>query len=376
MHNFEHCMTANKLYAPSIRGQLLDVYLAKGWFRMGQAIFTTHFLRMDQNFFPALWLRYQLQTGAGARIEKKIRKLLLPGLTYCTGPWVYSEEQEALYFEHALHTGLPIYSGLYRLMHGNSADNVYNTWQLTIHNNGQLIALGLYDRGAQASAGIISIYDGAYKKFSLGKLLMYLKMQECLRNDEDFFYPGYAVPGCDRFNYKLDILPEFTEYFDPVPGQWLASLGKAELLPDYLALMIARLQPITHLDELHEAGALLLHYAYFDGALQDNYLSHELEHPVFVYLPLPMNQAADLAIVYNCRHLGYQVFLSEKLDMGWIEYGPDGLTYEQVLHIINEVGVAANTDALLELLQQKLLPLFNNDFGPENFSIFMRGKIA
>ena len=39
----------------------LDLYLANGWFRMHQTIFTTHFLCFKQNFYSAVWLRVGLK---------------------------------------------------------------------------------------------------------------------------------------------------------------------------------------------------------------------------------------------------------------------------------------------------------------------------
>ena len=52
----------------------LDDYLSKGWYRMGQTIFTTNFLYFGKDFFSALWIRLPLQNYTfSKRISKRMR---------------------------------------------------------------------------------------------------------------------------------------------------------------------------------------------------------------------------------------------------------------------------------------------------------------
>ena len=53
--------------------QLLDRYLARGWFRMGQTIFTCHFLNFKNNLYTAIWTRLDLQ---GYTFRKSLRKII------------------------------------------------------------------------------------------------------------------------------------------------------------------------------------------------------------------------------------------------------------------------------------------------------------
>ena len=56
-----------------IPGATLDEYLSKGWFRMGQTIFTCWFLFMEKGFYSAIWIRQDLE---GFTFKKRSRKLL------------------------------------------------------------------------------------------------------------------------------------------------------------------------------------------------------------------------------------------------------------------------------------------------------------
>ena len=53
-------MFADKHYPENLNLWELDQYLEKGWYRMGQVIFTTHFLFFGSNVYSALWLRLPL----------------------------------------------------------------------------------------------------------------------------------------------------------------------------------------------------------------------------------------------------------------------------------------------------------------------------
>jgi arginine-tRNA-protein transferase len=53
----------------------LDQYLADGWFRMGQSVFTTNFLKFNHVFYSALWLRINLLEAEFPTTKSKLQKL-------------------------------------------------------------------------------------------------------------------------------------------------------------------------------------------------------------------------------------------------------------------------------------------------------------
>ena len=80
---------------------------------------------------------------------------------------------------------------------------IYNTHEINLFDGEKLIAVGYFDIGTRSAAGISSFYDPSYKKYSLGKYLIYLKMEYCQKMGFEYFYPGYFVPGYKAFDYKL-----------------------------------------------------------------------------------------------------------------------------------------------------------------------------
>jgi len=56
----------------TIKGKVLDQYLEKGWFRVGNSIFTSQFFFFDENMFSTVWLRTVLN---GFKFKKRHRKL-------------------------------------------------------------------------------------------------------------------------------------------------------------------------------------------------------------------------------------------------------------------------------------------------------------
>ncbi|HRG25661.1 MAG TPA: hypothetical protein PLL23_14770, partial [Chitinophagaceae bacterium] len=81
---------------PRITGAVLDKYLAMGWYRMGQIIFTTDYLFKEEQYYRVFWLRYRLDLFQYSKKQEKLLKLP-PGFTVTTTPLQITEELEALY---------------------------------------------------------------------------------------------------------------------------------------------------------------------------------------------------------------------------------------------------------------------------------------
>ena len=52
----------------------LDTYLERGWFRMGQSIFTTNFIRFKSNVYSTIWLRVVLDDFLADSTQSKLTK--------------------------------------------------------------------------------------------------------------------------------------------------------------------------------------------------------------------------------------------------------------------------------------------------------------
>lgn len=210
---------------PRITGEMLDEYLAQGWYRMGQIIFTTDYLYKDEQYIRVFWLRYRMDLFRFSRKQEKL--LQLPAdFTFSNKPLQLTEELESVYQLYRNDIDFEISptlrENLFSLCFISSEEApAYDSWVMEIRHKGKLIAAGIYDMGEKSMMGIINFYDPAYKKLSLGKRMILYKLQESLDRKLDYYYPGYIVPDYPKFDYKLEAGPEICEIYHPTENAWL-----------------------------------------------------------------------------------------------------------------------------------------------------------
>lgn len=222
---------------PRITGAMLDEYLALGWYRMGQIIFTTDYLYKEEQYLRVFWLRYRMEMF---RFSTKQEKLLrLPeGFTVTNQPLRITDELEALYQLYRnqidFEVSPTLRENLFSLCFISSEEApAFDSWVIEIRDKGKLVAAGVYDMGEQTMMGIINFYDPAYKKYSLGKRLILFKLRESLERKLTYYYPGYIVLNYPKFDYKLEAGENICEIYDTVNDRWIPyskeNAEKAEL---------------------------------------------------------------------------------------------------------------------------------------------------
>ncbi|GJM33199.1 MAG: hypothetical protein DHS20C18_22000 [Saprospiraceae bacterium] len=214
-------MFAEKHYPETILPEELDSYLAKGWYRMGQTIFTTHFLCFDDQFYSAIWVRLPL---VDYKFSKSLRKLLRQNDAKFQTKFRranFNDEKEKLYQVYrATFPGLLAPSLKDSLLDGDGEEsNVFDTYEVAIYDGDRLIAFSFFDLGNKSVASIIGVYDPEYQKHSLGLFTMIKEIQYTQEKKLQYYYPGYIVPGYARFDYKLRI--GLVEYYNLKTSTWL-----------------------------------------------------------------------------------------------------------------------------------------------------------
>lgn len=213
-------MTEPGIYYPeTLTAQQLDAFLARGWYRMGQGIFTTNFIVHDDEFYRVYWLRYALGRIA---IRPSLRKILKANTCFETRiePLVIDDEMEALFLKYKTGINFEPALSVEHWLYDNASKNVYDSWVVKVLHNGLLVAAGIFDKGRDALAGIINFYDPAYKKYSPGKYVMLQKILHAQTLRMNWYYPGYIVHGYPKFNYKLFAGEEAAELYIPEQNQW------------------------------------------------------------------------------------------------------------------------------------------------------------
>jgi arginine-tRNA-protein transferase len=215
-----------------IEPEELDDYLSRGWFRMHQSIFTTHHLVFDDAWYKAIWLRVCLKKFDADKKYKTLHKRNCKFKTEIKKAHI-TGEHEALFARYRQSVSFETSSSLEWLLLGNRFYNVYNTFMINVFDERKLIGAGFFDLGNTSAAGICSVYHPDYKKYSLGKYIIYEKIFFCKKQKFQYFYPGYFVPGYTAFNYKLEIGRSALEYFDADKQKWFSinNLTYFDLLP-------------------------------------------------------------------------------------------------------------------------------------------------
>ncbi len=308
-------MTLAQAKNPSslLEAQSLDSYLSKGWFRMGQTIFTTHFLYFDNTFYSAIWLRIPLEELTESKTAKKLKKVN-EKFKVVFQPAVLTEEKELLFEKYKQEVSFVASASLHHLLLGTAPANaVYNTFEVCLYDETSLIGVGFFDLGNDSAAGISSFYDPAYKKHSLGKYLIHLKIDYCRKLNRRYFYPGYFVPGYPAFDYKLEIGGSSLQYYSMETQQWLSIRNFSPSVAPLEKMRTA----LTRLEELMKAQAIeaeVFYYEFYNANLMPEFKGLELfDFPIFLYCFDIVSGMINPIVVYDLRDQRYHLLQCESL---------------------------------------------------------------
>jgi arginine-tRNA-protein transferase len=317
----------------------LDWYLSKGWYRMGGHIFTTHFLFFQEQPFSAIWIRQDLKTHQFSKSQRKLMRKNAKLFDVASGPRIIDVEREKLYARYAAnfdgHLSPTISDSLedYKVNTG-----IFNTWETTIRDkiSGKLVAVSYFDLGGTSTASILGIYDPLLNTFSLGYYTMLLEMKFCHERRLEYYYPGYVVPGYQRFDYKLRL--RASEYFDLRSKSWIpynlediSHNGPVESQRRILGNLAALLHPEG------PVSTGLYVYPLFEAKLYDSNTDNYLAYPYFV----PLGRDSENTLVLVVYDPSEEVFLVLHCSLV-----PNTMLSFQLSHLGGSAGVNYFTDLL------------------------------
>jgi arginyl-tRNA--protein-N-Asp/Glu arginylyltransferase len=232
-------MVRNIHFHISIAPSLLDKYLANGWYRIGPFVFTTNHIDHPDASYRVFWLRYNIRKFQCGSKQERLMKAL-SRFSISVKPLRITEELELLFAKYRSAIDFNTSETIYKLLYDELAPSfippsLFNSQMVEIRDGEKLIAAGVLDLGENSSAGIVNFYDPSYKKYSLGKCLMLIKMEFSRNKGMEFYYPGYIAVDLPKFDYKLFADEAAAEIFDPVSQHWLPySRRLIEELREYL----------------------------------------------------------------------------------------------------------------------------------------------
>ncbi|MCD8539085.1 MAG: hypothetical protein LRY55_04465 [Leadbetterella sp.] len=303
------------MYASLVRPETLspgdlDLFLERGWFRLGNGLFTTSFLTFEETLFDAFWLRINLSDFRASRSQKEILKKTA-AFRVVTGKALLTGEKEALFHKYRESVSFQPARHLEAIL--PQEDTIFDSKEVCIYDGDRLVACGFFDLGEAGAEGIVSFFDPDYKRFSLGKALVLNKIFYCKERGLKWFYPGYVVPGYSRFDYKLDIARENSEYYDLSLGEW-RDIRELEVKKQPLSRMLTALIQLEGV--LHSFGFenfRLKKYRFYDIVLDPAYTEYDLlTYPYFVHC-FANSSLEEVVIVYDTFATSYKLLLCHKM---------------------------------------------------------------
>ena len=93
---------------------------------------------------------------------------------------------------------------------------------LKVRDKGKLIAVGYFDKGAEAVMGVLNFFDPAYHSYSPGKFLILHMIHHARASGMKYFYPGSIQVYDDKMDYKMFTGKASIATFLPVEEEWRA----------------------------------------------------------------------------------------------------------------------------------------------------------
>jgi len=154
-------------------------------------------------------------------------------------PAVINDEIRELYANYRDHIHFITSDQCDEYLHAPDTINPFDSWMIDIRDAGRLIAVGYFDKGSNAIAGILNFYHPDYQSYSLGKLLILQKLDHARTCGCQYYYTGYLSTATEKFDYKLFPDIKAIEVYLPIEQRWapFVHFGK-DGLEDYVLRML------------------------------------------------------------------------------------------------------------------------------------------
>lgn len=195
-----------QFYAPEkLSPSDLDYYLETGWFRNSVLLHNSRVICLDGDVHSILNIRLPLKRHTLSKSLRKIKKLNDQQFTFKIQKVQLNEAKEKLYQKHMERFKGFLFESLDQFLFAYGKSSVFNTYEVCVYSNSQLVAYSLFDLGEESMASLLGIYDFNYSKNSLGIYTMLLEIQFAKIKGVDYYYPGYVLDNSSEFDYKLRV---------------------------------------------------------------------------------------------------------------------------------------------------------------------------
>ncbi len=275
-------MFTEKHFLNSINGEELDAYLENGWYRLGQVVFTCHFIFFEEKLYSPIWIRLPLHDYRFRKSLRKIKQKVEGSFKVMVKPAKITPAKERLYQKYRNNFNGIIAPTLVNGLQDEHQVNIFNSLNVEVYHGRKLIAFSFFDVGENSLAGINGIYDPAYSNYSLGLYTMLREIQYGQEEGFRFYYPGYIVPGYERFDYKLRIgKRDEVEFYSLRAGSWMKfSNFENSFVP--VEMLSKKLTEVGWELSKNDISCQLLFYPAYDAKVFGYEGERFLESPLFL----------------------------------------------------------------------------------------------
>jgi arginine-tRNA-protein transferase len=280
----------------SLPPDVLDAYLARGWYRMGQSVFTSRFVTFYGVLYPTIWVRLPLEDFVFSKSLR--RRMRRNGSRFTVEVGAAAEitaEKEALYQRYRADFSGELSPSLEAALFDGDGRSIFDTRQVEIRDGDRLVAFSFFDQGAEGIASIIGVYEPTEKQHSLGLHTMLLEVEHAQRTGLRFFYPGYVVPGYQPFDYKRRLGEAWLEFYDTDVSGWrpYATLRPEQLATHRLQQGLQRVCTLLHARGI--AAEIRIYPMYRYASVDDRLL----KQPLFVECRAQQTSSSCWVISYD-----------------------------------------------------------------------------
>lgn len=301
-------MYTERHFLDTLPPHLLDLYLEKGWYRMGQTVFTCRFLIFASTLYSVLWVRLSIPEFTFSKSQRKLFRKLEKVYSWEFGTGSINAEKEAIYQRYRKHFKGRIAPSLAISLQDDGLHNIFDTWEVRIRekSSGRLVAYSFFDRGRTGLASILGVYEPSLAAHSLGYFTMLLEMQFGIDCGYSFYYPGYVAPGYPKFDYKLRLGP--VSYYQEQHKTWVQG-EPLSITPLPHQILYSKLKELQTLFSNASVRSKIFIYPPYEANILGYWVIDYLEYPLFLEIYFDTDFSHRLLVVYDHTMNKYRLLL-------------------------------------------------------------------
>ena len=182
-------------YKDYFRGEVLDDYLADGWFRSCQCMYRQQIICLNDGLYSPVRIRLELPNYEFRRSLRKLNKKVKNHfrVEIREGGFPGEIDKEFLYTHFKKRLSGYLSPTLQRYLWGENTSNVFETYEVAIYDKDELVAISFFDVGEESVASILGLYHEDYEKYSLGFYTMLAEIEFGKKEGYRYYYPGYVL---------------------------------------------------------------------------------------------------------------------------------------------------------------------------------------